>query len=199
MSYRRWVLVLAVLGLSGAVLLAGETAGVSGSSTQYPTAVEATVNDKPVKLTLTGVALRKRLVFNVYTIGSYVQEGSGVRTAEQLEAADVPKQLDLTMERDIDGADLASAFKDAIRLNYQSPAFESEVNNLEAFLKSMAVKRGDQLKLTHVPGVGFHGVLVGGNKEVFIKNPNFSRAVWSIYLGENNIGAEIKQALVSRL
>ena len=27
----------------------------------------------------------------------------------------------------------------------------------------MAVKRGDQLKLTHVPGVGFHGVLVGGN------------------------------------
>ncbi len=59
MSPRR-ILALAVVGLCAAVAVAGETVGVNGSNTTYAATIESKVADKPVKLTLTGTALRKR-------------------------------------------------------------------------------------------------------------------------------------------
>src|SRR5690349_24132789 len=98
---RRRLLALAVLGLFGATALAAEMVGVDGSTTQYPTVIESPINNKPVKLVLTGTALRKEFLFNVYSLGSYVQQGVRVRNADELAGADVPKQLHLVLERDL--------------------------------------------------------------------------------------------------
>jgi hypothetical protein len=38
-----------------------------------------------------------------------------------------------------------------------------------------------------------------GKKDVFIANPAFSKAVWDIYFGKNNVGEDVKRGLVSRL
>jgi hypothetical protein len=195
---RRTFLVLALLGLFGIPALAAEMVGVDGSTTQYPTVIESPINNKPVKLVLTGTALRKRFLFNVYTLGSYVQDGIRIRNADELAGADVPKQLHLVLERDLDGKTMAEAFRDAVRLNYAAPAFDAELNRLAEFLQSTSVKKGDHVWLSHVPGVGLHGRLVG-KKEIVIPNPRFSRAIWEIYLGRNNLGEPIKQGLTSRL
>lgn len=195
---RKAFFALAVAVLAGSAVLGNEYVGVSGTSTKYPVKIENKVGGNTVNLRLTGAALRTRLVFNVYTIGSYVQETATVRTAEELAGADVPKQLHLVFERDLDGKDMATAFRDAIRLNYPSPAFDQDLATLTQFLLATPVKKGDQFWLTHVPGVGCQGVLVG-KKEIFIKNPAFSKAIWDIYLGKNNLGSSIKQGLVSRL
>src|SRR5690242_8417239 len=104
---RSRVLALALLGLFGAAALAVESVGVEGSQTQYPTLIESPISNKPVKLVLTGTAMRKKLLFNVYTVGSYVQEGTQVHSADDLASADVPKQLHLVMERDMDGKTMA--------------------------------------------------------------------------------------------
>ena len=50
----------------------------------YPSTTEVSVGSKTVKLALTGTAMRTKLIVNVYAIGSYVQEGVKVRTAEDL-------------------------------------------------------------------------------------------------------------------
>src|SRR6516164_1497251 len=113
----------AAMFLWAAGVSATELVGVRGSNTQFTTTMGITVGGKPVQLVLTGVALREKFFFNVYAIGSYVLEGAGVRTAEELAAVDKPKQLHLVMERDVSGTDIAEAFVVAIRQNYPTPAF----------------------------------------------------------------------------
>jgi hypothetical protein len=102
------------------------------------------------------------------------------------------------MERDVDGKDMAEAFKAAIRMNYPAPAFERELTMLTDYMRNHPVKKGDEVLLTHVPGVGLH-VKLPGQGQIMIDNPAFPHAVWNIYLGKNNLGDAIKRGLTSRL
>jgi hypothetical protein len=190
-------LVVALVGLSGSLALAAELVGVPGTNVHFPTVVAVKVGDQPVTLTLTGTALRKKLLFDIYCIASYIQEGATARTAEEVIAADCPKRLHLILERELTGAELADAFRSAVRMNHPAPAFEPELNRLTEYLKPLTGHKGDQVYLTHVPGVGLHCEIVG-HAETTITNPAFARAVWEIYLGKNNLGDEIKKGLLSR-
>ncbi len=190
-------LALAFIGLGTSMVLALNLVGVSGSNTRFATPLEAKVGDQQVKLVLTGTALRKKFV-NVYAIGSYLQEGVSVRTAEELAAVDCAKRLHLVMERDVAGKDMAEAFRSAIRQNHPAPLFTDEINTMVAGIQPNDVRRGDHVWLTHVPNVGLQIQLVG-KSAILIKNAQFSQAVWNIYLGKNHLGEAIKKGLVSRL
>jgi hypothetical protein len=192
------MLAAALVLLGGVGAFAAELVGVHGSDTRFTTTMESTAGGKPAKLVLTGVALRQKFFFNVYAIGSYVREGAGVRSAEELAAADCPKCLHLVMERALEGKDMAEAFQTAIRANYPEPAFAEEVSTLVQTMRAETVSRGDHIYLTHIPDVGLQCRIIG-KTEFLIKNPQFSRALWDIYLGKNNLGEAIKKALVSRL
>jgi hypothetical protein len=200
MTIRRIILAasLVTLAVWAVTAVAAELIGLPGSSVRYSSTIESKVGTEPTTLTLTGVAMRKKLLFNVYAVGSYVQEGAKVKTAEDLAAADVPKMLHLILERDIDGKDLAQAFTEAIRLNYPAPTFDGDIAKLSDALKSKNLKKGDQLQIIHVPGVGVEFNL-NGKVDVVITNMAFAKAVWEIYLGPRNLGAEIKAGLVFRL
>lgn len=191
-------LAAALLLFCGSAALAAELVGVDGSDTQYATPIAAKVSGKDVNLRLTGTALRKRFLFSVYTLGSYVHEGVAVHSAEEVVAADCPKRLHLVMQRDVNGPDMAEAFRAAVRLNYPEPAFNDELAQLAAFMQPLTAQKGDHVWLTHVPGVGLH-VQVVGKTEIVIRGVPFARAVWEIYLGPNNLGQEIKKGLTSRL
>jgi hypothetical protein len=187
-----------ILSLCGTRAFAVDLVEVRGSNNHFTSTMGIKVGDKPVKLILTGVGLRQKLFVNVYAIGSYVVEGAGVHTAEELAAVDKPKQLHLVMERDVSGRDIAEAFQVAIRQNYPTPAFNDEVNRLIETMRGMDLKKNDHVYLTHFPGVGLHCNAV--NRGSFtIENPAFSRSIWDIYLGKNNVGEGIKKGLTSRL
>lgn len=194
----RSILTVALVSLTAAVAGAGETVGVDGSSTEYVTPIETAVGKKQVKMVLTGTALRKKFIFNVYAIGSYLEEGIRARTAEELAAKDCAKQLHLVMERDVGGKEMAEAFRAAIRKNYPEPDFSQELDQLIEFMQALSIEKGDQVLLTHVPKAGLHCKIVG-KAEILVENVAFAQAVWEIYLGKNNLGQEIKKGLVSRL
>jgi hypothetical protein len=189
---------LLVLGLLAVWGVAAERVGVPGSSTRYTTPVAANVAGRQVTLVLTGTAVRQKYYFNVYSVGSYLQEGVKVGSAEELAGIDCPKRLHLIMERNVDGKDLAEAFRAAIRMNHPEPAFRDEVQRLFEALCQDSAHQGDHVLLTHEPGVGLR-CSVAGRADILIKNPRFSRAVWDIYLGRKNLGEGIKRGLVSRL
>lgn len=193
----RLVLVAAVVVSFGALAL-GESVGVDGTSTAYETRIESTVGGKAVKMDLTGTGLRKKLVFKVYAIGSYVEAGAGVRSAEDLAATDCPKQLHLVMERDVDGQEMADAVQKAIYKGRGDNAFPDELKLLGDTMKTLELKKGDNIRLTNVPHKGIE-CDVAGKKQVIIENSDFSRAVWEIYFGKKNIDDDIKKALASRL
>jgi len=187
-----------LLALALVAGLRAQNVGVSGSSVTYPAVSDIKVGDKTVKTVLTGTALRTKLIVNVYAIGSYVEEGAGVRSAMDLVTCDKYKRLHLVMERSISGSDFAEAFRSAVRLNYNAPMFQEEIDTLVAYMKTTSLRKGDHIFLTHVPGVGIH-IHSPGKADFLIKNTKFSQAIWEIYLGKNNLGDAIKKGLVSRL
>lgn len=192
------MLALVLVGVWGMGGLGAELVGISGSYTRFATAIEGRIGGAPVKMVLTGGALRQKAIFNVYTVGSYVQAGAGVRSAGELAALDGPKQLHLVMERDIPGTKMAETFAAAIRQSHPAPTFTPELDALARLLRDRTIKKGEHIWLTHVPQVGVHCHVVGQGEHL-IKNVRFSRAVWDIYLGEKNVGEAIKRNLVSRL
>ena len=191
-------LALALLALGAATALAADPVGVPGCSAQFAPAVQATVDGKSVALVLTGTALRQKFFFNVYAVGSYVQQGAAVRTPEQLAAADCPKRLELVMERGVDSKEMADSFRASIRQNCPEPMFNQEIGDLVQFMQGQTARKGDHIIITHVPGVGLQCDFAGRG-QILIKNPALSRAVWDIYLGRNNLGEGIKKGLASRL
>ena len=172
---------------------------VKGSETTFKKTLTRTVGkEKAVKLALTGVALREKAWFNVYAIASYAKPDAKVKTASALAKADAPKVLLLVMERDVDGEDMASAFKDAIRANCAS-GFKAELKAVNAYFKPKTCKTKDRIAFVHLPGVGLRCEISGVKTPLVIKNLEFGQAMWEVYLGKQNVGAEIKQGLTKLL
>ncbi len=185
-----------LLGLAFGAL-ADDAVSVPGSKTQFPVRIEVTVADKPVKMVLTGAAMRRKFLVNAYTVGSYIQEGVAIKSADDLAVVSCLKRLVLVLERDVSGRDMAEAFKTGIRLNHPEPAFAEEIPRLAELIQKEALERHDKVVLTHIPGLGMQ-CNVAGKQDLVIRNERFATAVWQIYLGKNNLGDQIKKNLFSR-
>ncbi len=177
---------------------AAETVSLSGSGVRFSTMTDYLANAKSYKMALTGVAMRSKFLVNVYAIASYVQEGAKPKSSAELINADIYKQLNLVMERQVDGREMAASFKASVLLNHKEEEFPEELTLLDNLFKEIKVVKGDQVKLTHIPGVGIHCQVVD-KIEVTIKSVAFSKAIWEIYFGKNNLGESIKKSLLSKL
>lgn len=195
--FRRRSLAGALMGL-GIYVVACAGAGASDADPRFAATVTNRIGDKPIPLVLTGTAMRTKYLFNVYAIGSYVQAGTKVRDAEELARLDVPKQLHLIFERDLDSDTMAKSFVQAIRMSHSAPAFANELAELEKYFQSCSIKQGAHLWLTSIPGVGFR-CQAAGKPSMIIENVGFARAAWEVYLGPRNLGGAIKSGLSSRL
>src|SRR3954463_2868302 len=122
---------------------AGETVGVDGSSARFPAAIEVQAGGQPVRLSLTGAALRKKAFIRLYTIASYLQDGVAAKTADQLAAADGVKVLVLVLERDVAGSDIADGIRAGVRLNHSADAFAAELAQVGQVLRTMRLDKGD--------------------------------------------------------
>src|SRR4051794_31880513 len=102
---RRRILVAVVIGpwLGVQVATAVGGAGDGDVDPRYAATIASRIGGKPVRLVLTGTAMRTKYGFSVYAIGSYVQEGVKVRNGDELARIAAAKQLQLIFERDVDG------------------------------------------------------------------------------------------------
>lgn len=186
---------IGLLYMTSAANAGGKSAG---GDPHFPASVVSRIGDKPVRLVLTGTALRTKYMFRVYTIGSYVQEGIKVGDAGGLARVDAIKQLHLIFERDIDGATMANSFRESIGMSHPAPAFASELARLERYFLAHPVKQGDHIRLTNIPGTGLV-VQMNAQRGMVIPGAAFARAAWETYLGRKNLGVAIKTGLTSRL
>jgi hypothetical protein len=195
--FRRAVLALAV----GAVAVSASAADpvpVKGSSATFARSVAVPVGGKDVTLRLTGTGLRTKAIFNVYAIGSYVQDGATARTAEDLPTADAVKMLHLVMERTVEAADLIGTFKAAVGKIYPADKFAAEFAKLSAALGDRAARKGDHVTLVAAPGAGIRFRL-GDAVEVTVGDATFARAVWEVYFGSKPVDEGLKKGLTSLL
>jgi len=185
------VLLFAVLPLASA------GGGRDSGGGNFPATIEIKVGDDKVQLARTGSAVRHRGRIKLYAIASYLKQGVKVGSAQELIAADGPKQLHLVMLRFIPAGAMAQAFQSALRQNHPAPAFADELKTVMDLFQKASLDRGQHVRLTHIPKVGLRCEREGG--EVLIRNVEFSRAIWEIYLGKTNVEEAVKRGLLSDL
>jgi len=192
LSARAWL--AALVGIAACVCVARAQDG----SGPFPGVIQSKIGSQSVTLDLTGAAVRKKGIFSVYWVGSYLEQGAKVGSAEDLAAADKAKQLHLIMLRRVSGPEMAAAFVSLLRQNHPAPKFAEESAKLAQLLQNSTAQRGDQIWLTHIPKVGLF-CRRAGQEGFLIANVEFSKAVWENYLGRYNVGESVKRGLVERL
>jgi hypothetical protein len=175
---------------------AADLVPVEGTGVKYPRTTTVTVGGQPTNLKLTGVALRTKLIFNVYTIASYVQDGAVARTGEELTKLEAPRMLHLVMERTVSSSDFIGAFKTAIAKNYPANAFAAEFAQLTAAVGGKSAEKGEHVTLLYTPGSGVR-IQIPGKVDVTIGDAAFAQAIWEVYLGPKPVDDGLKKGLTS--
>jgi len=194
-AMRRLLLSGLVIATIGAVAAAADKAR---SDPRFAVTIDSQIAGQPVRLVLTGTAVRTKYMLSLYTIASYLQEGVKVRDAAELIAVNAPKQLHLVFERSVAGATIAESLHEAIAMSHPAPAFTDELGRLDQYFRAYSAGPGDHIWLTSIPGAGLT-CQFADHPALFIENVAFAQAAWEVYLGRKNLGTAIKAGLTSRL
>ncbi len=148
----------------------------------------------------TGTALREKtfMKINVYTIVSYVSREADFRaeTATELVNYTGHKRIEMDLTRGLSRDQLIDSFTDGIKNNYRDISFfKSELDELkDCFVRD--AEEGDKVIFIHNPQIG---LVVQVNDKICaeIRNVDFMKAVWSIWLGKKPIDQQMKLQLIS--
>ncbi|MFZ5471461.1 MAG: chalcone isomerase family protein [Myxococcota bacterium] len=151
------------------------------------------VERQGTELILNGMGLRKRLVFDVYVAGLYVETPS--KNPQELIRSDQTKHIQLFMLRDLDAQQVARAIREGFEKNSaaQMDQLEGRLRQLSGALED--VKRGEVLSLTYVPGEGTT-LASKGEKLTVIEGEDFAHALFRVWLGENPVDRGLKRGLL---
>jgi hypothetical protein len=177
---------LAVLVLVlGGTALAGTKAGVT-----MPDGV--TVGNQ--QLVLNGMGLREAtLGIDVYVAGLYVVHPTS--NAAQLIDTREPKQLVLKFVHDVEHDKIVKAWHEGFAKNATVPMSKLRpyMAQLDAWMPSFS--DGDTLTFTYVPETGVT-VAVNGERHGEIRDADFARSLFAIWLGPRPPSGELKRGLL---
>lgn len=143
-------------------------------------------------LSLAGVGLlRYRVLFKGYVAALYLAEGTPPSRALD----DVPRRLEIEYFWSIP----ASGFREATERGMQRTAddpfrFRSQIDRLNALYQD--VRPGDRYALTYLPGRGTE-LALNGEPLGTIEGPEFSSALFAIWLGDDSLDDSLREQLLS--
>ena len=145
-------------------------------------------------LALTGAGLRKRVFFQVYAVGLYVQD----RKADPI-AQPGPKRVHIHMLRDVGAEQFTGALADGIKANHteaEAKALEPRVQQLGAIMAGL--KEAKTGMVIALDWTGKETVLVadGTPAGAPIPGEDFYRALLRIWLGDSPVQDDLKKALL---
>jgi hypothetical protein len=149
------------------------------------------------ELALNGAGLRKRVFFQVYTIGLYVQQKSG-NAATVIEQPG-PKRVAIHMLRDVSADAFNEALAEGIRANHA----EAEAKALEPRLKELGAIIGGVGEAKK--GMAIHLDWTGSETQVAIQGKpvgkpiageDFYRALLRVWVGDKPVQDDLKKALL---
>jgi hypothetical protein len=181
----------AALALAAALLLVAPAGAAQIEGVRFSERYESGAT----RLVLNGVGLlRYKLVFKGYVAALYL----GDRIEPERALGDVPRRLEIEYFWPISARDFARATLDGVARNVDADTARRLAPQLERFNGFYRdVSPGDRYALTYVPGQGTELAL---NGEVLGKAPGaeFSRALFSIWLGRDAIDASLREQLLAR-
>jgi len=146
------------------------------------------------ELSLTGAGLRKRVFFQVYAIGLYVQD----RKADPISQSG-PKRVQIHMLRDVSADTFTEALADGIKANHseaEAKALEPRVKQLGAAIAELKeAKKGMTIALDW-NGKATQLLVDGKPAGQPIPGEDFYRALLRIWLGDRPVQDDLKKALL---
>jgi hypothetical protein len=186
---RKFLLPLILFTVAAAV--AQESVQEPSTGKSFPVAVKYARNGVEYPMSLTGVAVRKKLVFKVYGMAHYEQDPVKAPKEEALGAMLVDgkaRQITMDFARDVDAGKIRDAYMDGFRENATADEFKSIQPMVDQFVGffSNEVKENQQFVVRWLPG-GVVVATVAGEEKPSIASPLFARVLWSIWLGKDSI------------
>ncbi len=152
-------------------------------------------------LLLNGAGIRYRAVIRVYAAGLYLPRKTS-SADEILKAGSAPRRLQLTMLRDIDGAEFGKLFYRGMEANMDKGSFAKLVPGVlrmsQVFSDFKRNKAGDVIDIDWVPGTGMLIHVNGQQASDPFKEPEFFSALLRIWLGPNPPSWQLKDALLGK-
>ena len=177
--------------LFAAAATAQESVQEPSTGKSFPVVVKYTRNGTEYPMSLTGVAVRKKLVFKVYGMAHYAQDPVKAPKEEALGAMLVDgkaRQITMDFARDVDAGKIRDAYLDGFRENATADELKSIQPLVDEFVGFFAkeVKENQQLILRWLPG-GIVVATITGEEMPAITSPLFARVLWSIWFGKDSI------------
>ncbi len=172
------------LALSVAVVHAREVSGIS-----FPEVVSVVGR----QLRLNGVGVLKKAIFvKVYVVGLYLEKPT--TEARAAITIDEAKRIVIGMRSDVSRQAFVQAVETAIMRNSRPamPTLRARLDLLEHALP--ALKKGDVLDFTYLPGVGTRMRCHG--QELTIPGKDFAEALFSVWLGPKPVNGALKRQLL---
>jgi hypothetical protein len=151
-------------------------------------------------LVVNGAGLRKRAVFKVYAMALYLPEKRG--DAEAVLAARGAKRIAISLLRDLSAQQFVDALQEGMTSNHSEAEMAALKDRLKQFSETMLAigeaRSGTSIVIDWLPESGTRLTVNGQVKGREITGEDFYRALLKIWLGQQPVQSDLKQALLGK-
>lgn len=185
---------LMALVFSAAGSLAGQAAAVEVAGVRMDETVHLTNAD----LKLNGAGIRYKAIFKVYVAGLYLKDKK--TTVPEVLASAGPRRVAIVMLRDVSNEEFGRGFMAGIQQNTEKAEKAKLTSQFlrfgELFASVPELKKGDQLLMEWLPGVGTVMTLNGKKMGEPYPDIAFNNAILRIWLGDKPVDHGLKKAML---
>jgi hypothetical protein len=150
------------------------------------------------KLRLNGAGTRFKVIFKVYVAGLYLSKQAS--SLDEVIKAPGPKRMSVTMVREVNSEELgilmARGMHDNMEKNEMSKLLPGLKRMSQLFSDQKKLMAGDNFMIDWVPGVGTVLTVKGKVQGEPFKEPEFFKALMSIWLGHDPADYLLKDGLL---
>ena len=144
-------------------------------------------------LQLNGLGLRKKAMFKVYVGALYLETPS--KDAAAILGSTQAKVVRMHFLRDLSKEQLTDAFKEGFEANAKEKA-AAQKSNIDRFLAMLsAVKQGEEIGFSYVPGTGTT-VTKGDQSVGVIEGKDFGDMLYAVWLGPVPPTEDLKKGML---
>jgi hypothetical protein len=170
-------------------------ASLSHAGTLANVTVPDTVQVGSTTLVLNGMGLRTKYMVKVYVAGLYLAQKSSDPAA--ILKPDVTKRIVMHFVRDVSKNQLTDGFTESFENNTPEAAktLKPDINRFFSTLD--AVKDGEELTFTYIPGTGT-SIAIANNEKLTLSGPAFAELLFSVWLGPKPPNAGLKKGILGQ-
>lgn len=185
--------------LLGVMAFGFATASVAATVELNGVKLEDTADVRGTKLQLNGAGTRYKGPFKVYVAGLYT--GKKATTLDEVVGQPGYKRMSVTMVRDIDASELGKLLTRGVEDNMGKAELSKLIPGLirmgQLFTDHKKLVVGDNFTVDWVPGTGTVITVKGKVEADPFKEPEFFKALMSIWLGPVPADWKLKDALLN--